>query len=55
MDFGFTPEQESLQSTLHDFGRRERAPHYASRDADRDLPRELIRQLGAIELVEMYH
>jgi cyclohexanecarboxyl-CoA dehydrogenase len=51
MDFGFTPEQELLQSTLRDFARRELAPHYASRDADRDLPRELIKQLGAMGLL----
>src|SRR5947209_5949107 len=51
MDFELTPEQHLLQSTLKDFARRELMPAYASRDADRDLPRDLIRKLGAMGLL----
>jgi len=46
MDFGLTPEQQLLQSTLREFSKRELEPHYMSRDRDADLPRELIRKLG---------
>lgn len=46
MDFGLTPEQQILQSTLRDFSRRELEPHYMSRDRDADLPPELVRKLG---------
>jgi cyclohexanecarboxyl-CoA dehydrogenase len=48
MDFGFTPEQQLLQSTLRDFSRRELAPHYMSRDRDEDLPLALVKQLGEL-------
>jgi cyclohexanecarboxyl-CoA dehydrogenase len=51
MDFGFDPEQKMLQSTLADFARRELAPAYAGRDADVDLPRSLILQLGQMGLL----
>jgi cyclohexanecarboxyl-CoA dehydrogenase len=46
MDFGLTPEQQILQSTVRDFSRRELEPHYMSRDRDADLPPELVRKLG---------
>jgi len=48
MDFGFTAEQQLLQSTLRDFSQRELEPDYMTRDRDADLPRELIRKLGAL-------
>src|SRR5690242_14700926 len=48
MDFGFTAEQQLLQSTLRDFSQRELEPDYLTRDRDADLPRELIRKLGAL-------
>jgi cyclohexanecarboxyl-CoA dehydrogenase len=48
MDFGFSSEQQLLQSTLRDFSQRELEPHYMGRDRDADLPRELIRKLGEL-------
>lgn len=51
MDFGLTAEQALLQTTLRDFAARELAPNYASRDDEQDLPRELIRKLGAMGLL----
>src|SRR5216683_1238371 len=51
MDFGFSPEQEQLRTTLAEFARRELAPAYRSRDHDQDLPRALIRQLGSLGLL----
>lgn len=48
MDFGLNSEQQLLQSTLHDFSKRELEPHYMSRDRDADLPRELVRKLGEL-------
>ena len=51
MEFGFNSDQQMLQSTLSDFARRELAPAYASRDADVDLPRTLILQLGQMGLL----
>ena len=46
MDFGLSPEQQLLQTTLRDFSKRELEPHYMSRDRDADLPPELVRKLG---------
>ena len=51
MDFGLTSEQQLLQTTLRDFSKRELAPHYMSRDRDADLPRELVRKLGELEVL----
>ena len=51
MDFAFNPEQELLRRTLAEFAAHELAPHYMSRDADEDLPRELVSQLGAMGLL----
>jgi cyclohexanecarboxyl-CoA dehydrogenase len=51
MDFAFNPDQELLRRTLADFAARELAPHYLSRDVDIDLPREVVRQLGAMGLL----
>src|SRR5437764_14113789 len=51
MNFQATPEQQLLQSTLKDFARRELMPAYSSRDEERDLPRDLIRKLGAMGLL----
>jgi len=51
MDYSFTAEQKLLQSTLRDFARRELSPAYAARDQDEDLPRSLVRQLGAMGLL----
>jgi cyclohexanecarboxyl-CoA dehydrogenase len=51
MDFAFNPEQELLRTTLAAFAARELAPHYAARDQDTDLPRDLVRQLGAMGLL----
>jgi cyclohexanecarboxyl-CoA dehydrogenase len=48
MDFSFNPEQELLRQTLADFAARELAPQYAARDSDVDLPRDVVRQLGAL-------
>src|SRR6202050_868761 len=48
MDFGFTSEQQLLQSTLRDFSRRELAPHYMSRDRDEDLPPAFGKKLGEL-------
>jgi cyclohexanecarboxyl-CoA dehydrogenase len=51
MDFEFSADHKLLQSTLRDFGARELAPAYPSRDRDTDLPRDLVRQLGAMGLL----
>ena len=51
MDFSFSAEQKLLQSTLRDFAERELSPAYASRDKDEDLPRSMVRLLGAIGLL----
>ena len=48
MDFGFSPDQQMLQSTLAEFARRELLPAYASRDRDEDLPVALVRKLGEL-------
>ena len=48
MDFGLTPDQQLLQSTLRDFSKRELEPLYTSRDRDADLPPELVRKLGEL-------
>jgi cyclohexanecarboxyl-CoA dehydrogenase len=50
MDFTFNAEQELLRQTLADFAARELAPYYKERDADHDLPREIVRKLGALGL-----
>jgi len=59
MDLEFSAEQKLLQETLREFAARELAPAYASRDTDRDLPRELIRKLGSLgvlaPMVEPHH
>ncbi len=46
MDFGLSPDQELLRTTLRDFAARELMPHYQSRDRDADLPAALVRRLG---------
>jgi cyclohexanecarboxyl-CoA dehydrogenase len=51
MDFEFSADHKLMQSTLRDFAARELAPFYTSRDRDADLPRELVRQLGAMGLL----
>src|SRR5260370_26696534 len=51
MDFLFNSDQTLMQSTLSEFARRELAPSYAARDADVDLPRSLILQLGQMGLL----
>jgi cyclohexanecarboxyl-CoA dehydrogenase len=51
MDFAFSSEQELLRTTLAAFAERELAPHYSSRDQDTDLPRDLVRRLGAMGLL----
>src|SRR6266851_5131497 len=51
MDFAFNPEQDLLRTTLAAFAERELAPHYAARDQDTDLPRDLVRRLGAMGLL----
>lgn len=51
MDFSFNEDQNLLQKTLRDFAREELLPHYASRDEERDLPRDLIQKLGAMGLL----
>jgi cyclohexanecarboxyl-CoA dehydrogenase len=51
MDFALNPDQQLLQSTLSEFARNELAPAYASRDADADLPRDLILKLGQMGLL----
>src|SRR5579885_3653611 len=51
MDFALNPDQQLLQSTLAEFARNELAPAYPARDADTDLPRELILQLGRMGLL----
>jgi cyclohexanecarboxyl-CoA dehydrogenase len=48
MEFAFNPEQELLRQTLANFAANELAPHYASRDSEQDLPRELVLKLGAM-------
>src|SRR5215467_10042215 len=50
MDFSFNTEQQLLRQTLVDFSSRELAPHYIERDADQDLPREIVRKLGELGL-----
>ncbi len=51
MDFSFSAEQKLLQATLRNFAERELSPAYAARDQDKDLPRSLVRQLGAMGLL----
>ena len=51
MDFALTAEQMLLRDTLRDFSRRELLAHYASRDADQDLPPALFRKLGELGLL----
>jgi cyclohexanecarboxyl-CoA dehydrogenase len=51
MDFSLNSDQQMLQSTLSEFARRELAPSYGKRDADVDLPRDLILQLGQMGLL----
>jgi len=51
MDFSFDPDHQMLQSTLRDFATRELAPHYADRDRDEDLPRDVVKRLGALGLL----
>ena len=51
MDFALNSDQQLLQSTLSDFARSELAPAYAGRDADVDLPRDLILKLGQMGLL----
>lgn len=51
MDFSFSSEQKLLQSVLREFAQRELSPAYAGRDKDEDLPRSLLRQLGALGLL----
>ncbi|HUY39132.1 MAG TPA: acyl-CoA dehydrogenase family protein [Candidatus Binataceae bacterium] len=46
MDFGLSPEQQLLQTTLREFSTRELLPEYQSRDRDQDLPSALVRKLG---------
>src|SRR6266478_10119949 len=48
MEFAFNPEQELLRQTLASFAANELAPHYASRDSEQDLPRDLVLKLGAM-------
>src|ERR1700751_640433 len=51
MDFAFNSDQQLLHSTLSEFARRELALSYAARDADVDLPRYLVVQLGQMGLL----
>ncbi|MBI3758149.1 MAG: acyl-CoA dehydrogenase family protein, partial [Deltaproteobacteria bacterium] len=51
MDFSFNPDQQMLRDTLADFARRELLPHYADRDRDEDLPRDVVRKLGEMGLL----
>ena len=51
MDFSFSPDQQLLLETLRNFASNELAPHYAERDAEADLPRELIAKVGAMGLL----
>ncbi|HEY6395294.1 MAG TPA: acyl-CoA dehydrogenase family protein [Candidatus Binataceae bacterium] len=48
MDFGLSPDQAMLQTTLREFAMRELLPAYPSRDKDQDLPSQLIRKLGEL-------
>jgi cyclohexanecarboxyl-CoA dehydrogenase len=50
MDFAFNADQELLRRTLADFAASELAPHYTERDADQDLPREVVRKLAGLGL-----
>lgn len=51
MDFGLSPEQQLLQTTLREFSTRELLPEYQSRDRDADLPAALVSKLGAMGLL----
>jgi cyclohexanecarboxyl-CoA dehydrogenase len=50
MNFAFNADQDLLRQTLADFAAHELAPHYLERDADQDLPREVVRKLGEMGL-----
>jgi len=50
MDFAFNAEQELLRQMLADFATRELEPHYMERDADQDLPRDIVHKLGELGL-----
>ncbi|HVA76736.1 MAG TPA: acyl-CoA dehydrogenase family protein [Candidatus Binataceae bacterium] len=51
MDFGLSPEQQLLQTTLREFSIRELLPAYQSRDRDEDMPPTIVRQLGAMGIL----
>jgi cyclohexanecarboxyl-CoA dehydrogenase len=51
MDFSFNEDQRMLREALAEFGRRELAPHYAERDSEENLPREIVRKLGKMGLL----
>src|ERR1700680_1566703 len=51
MDFSFNQDQQLLRDTLADFARRELLPHYADRDREEDLPRNVVRKLGEMGLL----
>jgi cyclohexanecarboxyl-CoA dehydrogenase len=51
MDFSLNDDQQLLRNTLRDFAIRELTPHYATRDLDADLSREVVAQLGSMGLL----
>jgi len=51
VEFSLNADQQLLRDTLRDFAARELAPHYAARDFDADLPRQIVGQLGALGLL----
>ena len=48
MNFGLSPDQQLLQTTLRDFAKRELEPFYSSRDRDAHLPPAMVRKLGEL-------
>ena len=51
VDFGLTQEQELLRQELRRFGEERIRPGVAERDAKREFPLEIFRQLGEMGLL----
>lgn len=51
MDFELSPEEEEIVRTAAAFARDRLAPGYRERDISRELPRDLIREMGELGLI----
>mgnify|MGYP002530528778 CR=1 FL=1 len=48
MDFAFTDEQLAIKETAERFAREKLAPDYQKREADGQLDRALVREMGEL-------